>query len=318
MNTWRLLFSLLLFTPSFLFGLPDYPEIQSTYIYGDDLFKQHQNALDSSQKLLALLSGANRDNLDRKTLITQLMGELFLFSYTPRENDTIYTVAADFSLSPDTIASLNGLERAVYMEEKESLTIPSIPGLFIHENGGNELDRRMRETERDNNFYFPLTIRQNGIPVKYRFYPNLSFTPQERLYFISLPFRSPLDHYWEVTSPYGMRNHPVTGNWEKHEGIDVRAPRGTPIYAAEKATVIETTELDNYGILVILKHRGGYETRYAHLDEIFVKEGDSVNRGQLIALSGNTGISTGPHLHFEIRRNGQSVDPASLVSQGSR
>ncbi|MDC7224570.1 MAG: M23 family metallopeptidase [Spirochaetales bacterium] len=319
MTIWRLFFRLIpLLLPTLLFSQTGYPEIKSTYIYGDNLFRQHQNALDHSQKIIARLTGSTEEYEERAQLESLLLGDLFFFSYTPKEGDTVYTIGADFSLSPDTIASLNGLERAAYLENRSEVIIPSVPGLYIRQEGGNELERRMRENHREDPFCFPLTLKRNGETMEFLFYPNLSFTGSERLYFISLPFRSPLDHYWEITSNYGMRVHPVTGVWEMHNGIDVRAPRGTAVFAAEKGTIIETTELDNYGIIIILKHRGGYETRYAHLDEIYIKKGDTVARGQMIARTGNTGISTGPHLHFEIRRNGLPVDPVRLVSQGSR
>jgi murein DD-endopeptidase MepM/ murein hydrolase activator NlpD len=295
-----------------------YPEIGETYIYGDPLFRQQQESLDRSQQILALLSSAGGDEEKRKILLEKLMGELFFFSYKPEEGATIYATAADFSLSADTLASLNGLERAAYADRKVTMIIPSVPGLYIRKEGGTELDRRLREDHLNDPLSLPLVIMEKGNRVDFIFYPNVIFTGSERLYFVSLPFRSPLDHYWEITSPYGYRTHPVTGEWEFHNGLDVRAPIGTPLYAAEKGVITETAELDNYGIIVILKHRGGYETRYAHLNEVYVKEGDSVERGFMIGRSGNTGISTGPHLHFEIRRNGETVDPVKFVSQGSR
>ncbi len=319
MNFWRPFFRVLPFlTPLLLSAQTGYPEIHETYIYGDPLFRQHQESLDKSQRILALLTGTDRESDSGRTLLESLMGELFFFTYRPSPGGTVYGTAADFSLSADTIASLNGLERAAYLDRKETLVIPSVPGLYVREEGGTELDRRMRENRQGEGFFLKLVITVEGEKRKYLFYPNSGFSGPERLYFVSLPFRSPLDHYWEITSPYGYRNHPVTGEWEFHRGIDVRAPVGTPVYAAEKGVIMETAELDNYGIIIILKHRGGYETRYAHLDEIYVKEGESVERGFMIGRSGNTGVSTGPHLHFEIRRNGDTVDPVKLVSQGSR
>ncbi len=319
MSIWRPFFRVLLFLIPLTAGAQaSYPEIKETYIYGDPLFRQQQESLDRSQQILALLTLSPEEDSKREILLEKLMGELFFFSYKPSSEETIYATAADFSLSADTLASLNGLERAAYADRKDRLIIPSIPGLYIRKEGGTELDRRLRENHRNDPLVLPLVIIENGMKVEFLFYPNVIFTGAERLYFVSLPFRSPLDHYWEITSPYGYRTHPVTGEWEFHKGLDVRAPIGTPLYAAEKGVISQTAELDNYGIIIILKHRGGYETRYAHLDEIYVKEGDSVERGFMIGRSGNTGISTGPHLHFEIRRNGETVDPVKLVSQGSR
>ena len=319
MNTWRLFFSLLLFSVPVAAGAQTaYPQIRSTYIYGDVLFRQHQEALGRAQRLLARLTGSAEGEEETEDLRKRLLQELFFFSYEPSADDTVFTVAADFSLSPDTVASLNGLERAAYFDRPERVLIPSVPGLYIKKDGGNELERRLRENRLNDGSSIPLTLSTEEGKEEILFYPNRTFSGAERLYFISLPFRSPLDHYWEITSPFGMRNHPVTGAWEHHNGLDVRAPVGTPVYAAEKGTIIASSELDNYGIILILKHRGGYETRYAHLDEVYVRKGETVTRGQMIARSGNTGLSTGPHLHFEIRKNGQTIDPVKLVSQGSR
>ena len=99
-----------------------------------------------------------------------------------------------------------------------------------------------------------------------------------------------------------------------HPGVDLRASTGTPVMAARDGTVLETGTLEIYGLFVIINHDGGYQSVYAHLDEILVSEGQIVDAGDRIALSGNSGVSTGPHLHFEIRRNGKPADPSRLTS----
>lgn len=295
-----------------------YPEIRETSIFSDPLFRQHQEALDDSQLIRAQINGSFPDEEKDRVRKEAFISQLFFFTYTPHENDSIYTVAADFMITVDTLASLNGIERSAYFEKFETLIVPTIPGLYVRREIKNELERRLDLNHKSETLSFPVIVRSNDMRSTFDFYPNGSFTAHERLYFISLPFRSPLDHDWEITSSHGNRVHPVTGAWEYHNGIDVRAPVGTPVFAVEDGEIIEVTELDNYGIIIILKHRGGYQTRYAHLNNVAVKKGDAVKRGQMIAKSGNTGISTGPHLHFEIRLNGVAMDPVRLVSQGSQ
>ncbi|NJQ98002.1 MAG: M23 family metallopeptidase [Hydrococcus sp. CSU_1_8] len=105
-----------------------------------------------------------------------------------------------------------------------------------------------------------------------------------------------------ITSVFGWRVHPVTGNTRMHSGTDLGAPLGTPVLAAYPGEVAVADSLGGYGLTVILRHeQGTQESRYAHLSEIFVKPGDTVEQGAVIGRVGSTGLSTGPHLHFEWR-----------------
>jgi murein DD-endopeptidase MepM/ murein hydrolase activator NlpD len=100
-----------------------------------------------------------------------------------------------------------------------------------------------------------------------------------------------------------------------HPGLDVAVPLGTPIRAAGGGTVVEVGDDAKYGKFVRLEHRDGYETLYAHASQILVKRGDKIPSGRAIALSGNTGLSTAPHLHFEVRQGGAAVDPMLLITK---
>jgi murein DD-endopeptidase MepM/ murein hydrolase activator NlpD len=100
-----------------------------------------------------------------------------------------------------------------------------------------------------------------------------------------------------------------------HPGLDVAVPVGTPIRAAGGGTVVEVGDDAKYGKFVRLEHRDGYETLYAHASQIFVKQGERIPSGRAIALSGNTGQSTAPHLHFEVRQGGAAVDPMLLITK---
>lgn len=114
-------------------------------------------------------------------------------------------------------------------------------------------------------------------------------------------------------SGFGMRTHPITGQRRLHAGIDVAAPAGTPITAAADGLVVSAGRRGGYGLLVILDHGGGLETRYAHASTVAVTRGALVRRGQVIALVGSTGLSTAPHLHFEVRVDGYARDPAGWL-----
>jgi murein DD-endopeptidase MepM/ murein hydrolase activator NlpD len=103
---------------------------------------------------------------------------------------------------------------------------------------------------------------------------------------------------------------------ESHPGIDIAVPLGTPVRAAGGASVSEAGYKADYGLFVLLRHPSGYETMYGHMSRLIAAEGDEVQAGEVIGLSGNSGRSTAPHLHFEIRRDAKSIDPLELVREG--
>jgi len=112
-----------------------------------------------------------------------------------------------------------------------------------------------------------------------------------------------------VTCEYGMRTHPITGVYKLHTGVDLRATSGTPIYAANKGKVITSGYNTAYGNYVVIDHGGGVATLYAHMTKRLVAAGDTVKQGDKIGTVGSTGYSTGPHLHFEIIKDGDYIDP---------
>lgn len=112
-----------------------------------------------------------------------------------------------------------------------------------------------------------------------------------------------------ITSGYGMRYHPILHKRKLHTGVDFSARTGTPVRAAAAGTVIIAGWMGAYGNAVIIDHGGGVSTLYGHNSSVSVRAGQSVKQGQTIARAGSTGWSTGPHVHFEVRRNGQPVNP---------
>lgn len=117
----------------------------------------------------------------------------------------------------------------------------------------------------------------------------------------------------KVTSRYGLRHDPIDGRLRQHNGIDIAMPEGTPVASAAPGRVVFSGFSSGYGNCVIVEHENGLTSLYAHNSVNLVKTGDVVDKNRILALSGSTGRSTGPHLHFEVRRDGLSVDPASMI-----
>ncbi len=114
---------------------------------------------------------------------------------------------------------------------------------------------------------------------------------------------------------FGMRMHPILKRWIGHEGIDMGAATGTPVYATGTGLVSDQKPQSGYGIQIVIDHGFGYRTRYAHLSKSLVKPGQLVKRGELIGEVGSTGRSTGPHLHYEVIYRGRPVNPINYISR---
>lgn len=123
----------------------------------------------------------------------------------------------------------------------------------------------------------------------------------------------PVPGHTRISSPFGYRIHPILNVKKFHSGIDIPSPRGNKVAAAADGTVIHTGWLGGYGKAVMVDHGGGIVTLYAHNSSITVSKGDQVKRGERIAKIGTTGMSTGPHSHFEVRKNGSYVNPVPWV-----
>ena len=117
----------------------------------------------------------------------------------------------------------------------------------------------------------------------------------------------------KLTSPFGYRTHPTTGQWKFHNGVDLANDQGTPIYAVRSGTVTVATYGSTYGYYVTINHGDGFSSLYAHMTHYKVSKGQYVEKGQLIGYMGSTGRSTGPHLHFSIFYNGSAVNPMNYI-----
>ena len=126
----------------------------------------------------------------------------------------------------------------------------------------------------------------------------------------------PVPGYTKISSPYGMRTHPITKIYKLHTGVDISAPMGANFVAANDGVVVKAEYNIAYGKMVVIDHGGGISTLYAHGSEILVEVGQTVKRGDAILKVGSTGYSTGPHAHFEVRINGVTTDPLPYITNG--
>jgi murein DD-endopeptidase MepM/ murein hydrolase activator NlpD len=123
-----------------------------------------------------------------------------------------------------------------------------------------------------------------------------------------LPAMKPTVGHYSING-FGMRIHPILGIRKFHSGLDINCDYGTPVHAPGKGKVVAVERQSGFGLVVEIDHGFGYLTIYAHLSKSLVKRGDSVTRGQVIAKSGNSGLSSGPHLHYEVHHDGKALNP---------
>ncbi|SFO86721.1 M23 family metallopeptidase [Qipengyuania nanhaisediminis] len=133
---------------------------------------------------------------------------------------------------------------------------------------------------------------------------------------VAIPSRMPLEDA-KLTSDYGMRTHPVLRRRMGHKGVDLAAPTGTPIYATADGVVSKAERFSSYGKFVSIEHGARIQTRYAHMSRIAVSDGARVKKGDLLGYVGSTGRSTGPHLHYEVRIDGEAVNPVPYMVESS-
>jgi len=130
----------------------------------------------------------------------------------------------------------------------------------------------------------------------------------------AIPAIRPIKNMYNVTSGFGLRIHPILKTYRKHTGVDITAPRGTPVYATADGIVSQQHAAVGYGTYVVIDHGFSYKTLYGHLSRKIVKPGQKVKRGELIGYVGNTGLSIGPHLHYEVWKNGIPVNPVQFFT----
>jgi murein DD-endopeptidase MepM/ murein hydrolase activator NlpD len=238
--------------------------------------------------------------------------------YTIQNKENFWTVARKFGINIDTIIGANPELKSMTASLGQQVIVPAKRGV-IHEvkDRDENLDLlaqlykvKKEDIKTANGLGFggftvgDLLFIPNAKPV----YMNENL---QKLFSKRSLFRSPLSGVY--TSLFGPRIHPVTGEGKFHEGVDIRADIGTWVGAAADGVVVFAGWEDNIGYCIKIQHKDGYTTLYGHLSKIYVRPYQKVFAGKLIAKSGNSGRTTGPHLHFGVYKNGRAVNPMTFL-----
>jgi murein DD-endopeptidase MepM/ murein hydrolase activator NlpD len=238
-----------------------------------------------------------------------------LYSYKVKTGDTLLAIAARCSIPYDAIASINRIPSLQEPIEGRTLILPSLPGLYLPDTAASTLERLLLSSfDPDDLTIISFSIRNPADSTARTVHciPDAVFDGTVRAFFVTPSFRFPLPEA-VVTSSFGMRKNPVTGNLIFHKGIDLAAPAGTPVLACADGIILATGYDPIYGNFVTIRHEGGKESLYGHLSSIKSELQDRVKSGSIIGTVGSTGQSTGPHLHFEMHENGVPKNPAGFI-----
>lgn len=231
-----------------------------------------------------------------------------IHNYTIQSGDTLSALAKRYKVGVDLIAASSGIKSYSVLRPGQVLHIPSKPGLVYEMKSGDTIaalaQKYQVKVERileDNPELADLDLLDKGVTV---------FLPDAKIPDPPSPWHRPA--WGRLTSGFGWRRHPILGYRQKHTGLDIGIYYG-PVRAARDGRVIYAGRLGSYGNTVVIQHNSQFKTLYAHLSKIRVHAGQWVKSGTTVAISGNTGLSTGPHLHFEVIKNGKSVNPRRFV-----
>jgi murein DD-endopeptidase MepM/ murein hydrolase activator NlpD len=237
---------------------------------------------------------------------------LTVYRYTLREGENVFFLAARCNIPYSALASLNRLNHQSAFEPGAAVLLPSSPGIFVPCEPNSDLEYLLASSRFPPEETVSAPVAVGGMPGQagneFFFFPGQEFNATERAFFLNTGFQFPLRSY-RLTSSFGMRKNPVTGNMRLHQGVDLAAPAGTEVFAAGNGIVTEVGYDPIYGNYIIIKHNDNWASLYGHLQKVAVSLRANVKSGILIGWVGTTGQSTGPHLHFELRQNGQARDP---------
>jgi murein DD-endopeptidase MepM/ murein hydrolase activator NlpD len=237
--------------------------------------------------------------------------DLKFYAYTVKEGDNLWNIIARTSLDMDTILTVNSLKSTQDIKPGDILYFPNMRGIVLKVKQNDTLDS-IAGRHNIQPIYIEKANKMEGLSKTHIFVPCGTLSKEERFAYLSTGFVSPVSPV-RITSGFGMRNDPFLNVPKFHAGIDIICATGTPVKASQSGIVKYAGYMKNYGNLVIIKHTNGYETYYGHLNGFAVKKDQRVTKGALIAYSGNTGRSTGPHLHFEIRKNDKAINPLKIL-----
>lgn len=234
--------------------------------------------------------------------------ELQFYLYTVKESETLLTVAARCLIPYETIATINHISGNDQILCGKTIILPTCPGLFVPESPITAIESILKNKCFSNENVICYNINDE----KFYFLQNERLTSTERAFFLDASMKSPLPN-GVLSSGFGSRPSPFSGNPSFHKGVDLAAPTGTSVQACKTGIVYEVGFNITYGNYIILEHNDKKKSLYGHLSRVIVKKGDTVFTSEKIGEVGSTGSSTGPHLHFEIRIEGQAVDPGAII-----
>ncbi len=235
---------------------------------------------------------------------------LQIYRIVLNSDENIFAIAARFNLPYESITTLNHISYPKTLIAGTDLLIPNTPGIFIPLHPESDIEY-MISSWRNTDDSVKIKIK-NGVSNIFYFLAGEKFHKVERSFFLGLMFRFPLP-VGVISSRYGERVNPITGTAQFHNGIDLAAPIGTEVMASRAGTVQKVSYNDICGNFISILHENNYETVYCHLKKVFVQLNQQVQSGMIIGTVGNTGMTTGPHLHFEIRSLGETKDPTLMI-----
>jgi murein DD-endopeptidase MepM/ murein hydrolase activator NlpD len=249
-----------------------------------------------------------------ETIPLDLMETFSWSSYRVKKGDSVSKIAAAHSIAMDAIIASNGISNARRLREGETLRIPNMDGIPYTVKKGDSLSKISAalgvplEAILDANDIQSDTIALGTV----LFIPGARMRSEDLKMALGELFIYPIRG--RLTSPFGWRDDPISGVRRFHAALDLAAPIGVPVKAAMDGRVSAAGINATYGKFIILSHSGGYQTMYAHLNAFSVNQGDYVAQGAKIGEVGNTGYSTGPHLHFAVYKNGKAVNPLDFLN----
>ncbi|TXJ42498.1 M23 family metallopeptidase [Brachyspira aalborgi] len=235
--------------------------------------------------------------------------------YTIGEGENLTTISRKIGVNLDTLVSVNKITNANKLKPGQKIIIPNRNGLLytIKQNENIEDVASKYDIQLNRILAFNKIDEISDIEIGDDiFLPGAKYTLDERIEKFGQMFSLPVT-VTRISSLFGYRVHPITKVRTKHTGVDIPGSLNTPVYAARKGKVIFAGYSGGYGNLVIVRHDKGYTTYYGHLNKITTKIGANVGVGVMIGRMGSTGNSTGSHLHFEVRRNGEALNPIDFI-----
>lgn len=244
-----------------------------------------------------------------KPLNQKIIDSIKTTSYTVRSGDTISGIAQRFGLGMDTVISFNNIQDVRALKVGTILTVPNSNGLKYKVKRGDYLGSISKKYGVALNELLDWNNLETSVivPGQELFIPGARLSEMERNRVFGRLFIYPTQG--RITDRFGMRRDPFTGIRRFHNGVDLAGPIGTPVIASMSGKVAMLGYNPTFGKYIILTHPEGFQTLYGHLETFRVQKGESVKQGQRIADMGNSGYSTGSHLHFSIFRRGEPIDP---------